>query len=840
MMSKTTLILIAAFAMMLCLVPLNDQSDADIRTMSHGVVTISGDVTLTEDRTFDDGSTITVAVGTKLDISTYTMDFGAGSNVIFLGKTTIISQYGKIVMGEGSSFILVGAVLPGMPDKVTYTFDGTVTVDNTGIMGSGATVAFVPDTDDHAICVSWKTTDMHINDPKFTYKYSANSSSNTGTTTEIVSFSTADIVETSYDDGKMISVNTIKVVAYDTETTMETTVTTNGAVNSKMRFSEIKSTTHYEDSDVTSMLHITGMGITTIAGNSDFIATLDSSAINILIERTTAGTTDSKTTFTTTTLNAELDLTEVQKLLFPDEGEGVDIIRYMEFTARTGTIEKASSDKVTSITDLTLTIDGRDTATNFLTLEFTEDNVVNTVVAGKADVTSMAITRSLVLDLDAAIPYVKIDRTREGSCIQHIDVEELAIFTDNLDVMSLYTIYSKEGKLTIQQLLDYSEKLSVSASTLREDSDGDGRTDTTALGLGAVLEVDTRGKNTATVYFDELTTQAEYGASMADVHVDKTEIYMESEGSLSDCLDAFTKGIHFTDDAHSEFQLYNAGFVVIYPDEKGSYTIQSTKSSDSSPKYASLTMSIDYSKYLSETTIKGNVSAVGYTFILQREASYTDPEGTASVDFRTTDLSGAFSMAFKDGMSFSANLYMPWILDVTYYDIVFRIIGDDASLTLTHGNLAIDGYDYANEGILAMLDKMAHNDFSLDTRVSLTATDMEVYKDSHEVALNSFSDVELEIRNVSVVLKREDSLKASLERTRLSLAYEDGSELDRELKHLDVVRDLSGAEPEPSFIEKNAMYLLIAFSSISSVLVIVLIYLRIKKPEMLQLTEGQE
>lgn len=70
--------------------------------------------------------------------------------------------------------------------------------------------------------------------------------------------------------------------------------------------------------------------------------------------------------------------------------------------------------------------------------------------------------------------------------------------------------------------------------------------------------------------------------------------------------------------------------------------------------------------------------------------------------------------------------------------------------------------------------------------------------------------------------------------------YEDGSELDRELKHLDVVRDLSGAEPEPSFIEKNAMYLLIAFSSISSVLVIVLIYLRIKKPEMLQLTEGQE
>ena len=837
MMPKVTLISIAALAMLLCLVPLDDQSDADIRVASNGTVAISGDVTLTEDMAFDDGSTITIALGTRLDISTYTMDFGADSSILFLGNSTIISDYGELVLGKGTSFILIGAVLPGMPDEVTYTFDGTVTIDNSGIRGSGATVSFAPDTEDRSIHASWKTTDMYINDPKFTYKYSASSGS--GSTEEILSFSTVDITERSYDDGKLISVNTINVVAYDTENTMDTTVTTNGAVNGKMRFSEIKSITHYEDSDVTSMLHITGMGITTITGNSDFIATLDSSAAVVLIERTTAGTMDSRTTITNTTISAELDLTEVKKILFPEEGEGVDILRYMRSTAETGKVEKASGDDK-SITDITFIIDGRDTATNFMTLEYTEDNVVTTLVAGKADITSMAMTRSLVVDLDATIPYVTVDRTEAGTNIMHMDVKELTIFTDNLDVLSLYTIYSKEGKLTIQQLLDNSEKLSISMSLFKEDSDGDGRTDTTASGLGAVLEVDARGKNTATVYFDELTTKVEYGASIANVHIDKTEVYMESEGSLSDCLDAFTKGIHFTEDAHSEFQLYNAGFVIKYPDEKGSYTIQSTKSSDSSPRFASLTLAIDYSKYLGETTIRGNVSAVGYTLILQREATYSDPEGTASVDFRTNDLSGAFSMIFEDGISFSANLYMPWILDVTYYDIIFRIVGDDASLTLTHGNLVIDGYDYRTEGILAMVDKMAHNDFSLDTRVSLTATEMEIYKDSHEVILNAFSDVELNIRNASLDLKREDSLKASLEKAHLSLVYEDGSELDRELKHLDVAKDLSGAEPEPSFIEKNALYLLIAFAAASLVLTVVLIYLRVKKPDMLKMTEDQE
>ena len=837
MMLRAALILIAVFAMVLCLAPIEDQSDADIREMSNGAVTISGDVTLTEDRTFNDGSTITIALGTRLDISTYTMDFGADSNVIFLGNATIISQYGELVLGKGTSFILVGAVLPGMPDEITYTFDGTVTVDNTGITGRGATVSFTPDTDDHSIQVSWKTTDMFINDPKFTYKYTASSGS--GSTQEILSFSTVDIIERSYDDGKLKSINTINVVAYDAENTVDTTITTNGAVNGTMRFSEIKSTTHYEDSDVTSVLHITGMGITTITGNSDFIVTLDSSATNVLIERTTAGTMDSRTTLTTTTINAELDLTEVKKLLFPEEGEGVDILRYMRTTAQTGMTEKASGSSKT-VTDIVLIIDGRDTATNFLSLEFTEDDVVNTMVAGKADITSMAITRSLVVDLDATIPYVTLDKTEDGANIMHVEVKELKIFTDNLDVLSLYTIYSKEGKLTIQQLLDNSEKLSVSMTSFKEDSDGDGRTDTTALSFGMVLEVDTRGKNTATVYFDELTTKVEYGASTADMHIDKTEIYMESEGSLSDCLDAFTEGFHFTEDAHSEFQLYNAGFVIKYPDEKGSYTIQSTKSSDSSPKFASLTMSIDYSKYLGETTIGGNVSAVGYTLILQREATYSDPEGTANIDFRTNDLAGAFSMIFKDGIAFSANLYMPWMLDVTYYDIVFRIVGDDASLKLTHGNLAIDGYDYMTEGILAMVDKMAHNDFSLDTRLSLTATEVEIYKDSHEVVLNAFSDVELDIRKVSAVLKREDSLKASLDKAHLSLVYEDGSELDRQLKHLDVAKDLSGAEPEPSFIEKNALYLLIAFAAASLVLTVILIYLRVKKPDMLKMTEDQE
>ena len=158
-------------------------------------------------------------------------------------------------------------------------------------------------------------------------------------------------------------------------------------------------------------------------------------------------------------------------------------------------------------------------------------------------------------------------------------------------------------------------------------------------------------------------------------------------------------------------------------------------------------------------------------------------------------------------------------------------------LGLTHGDLYIDGYDYTKEGIVSMFEKLSTNSFVLSCRASLAVESIVIFKDERKTVYDFYRDVELGIRELTIDVKVNESRIISLDKMQLYLVYSDDSILDRTINHLDVTKDLVEQKKDPTFLEENANYFTIGFSAVSGLILLILIYLRIKKPELFRFRE---
>ena len=138
--------------------------------------------------------------------------------------------------------------------------------------------------------------------------------------------------------------------------------------------------------------------------------------------------------------------------------------------------------------------------------------------------------------------------------------------------------------------------------------------------------------------------------------------------------------------------------------------------------------------------------------------------------------------------------------------------------------------------MIKMFEAMMNNNFLISTRIAYNSTDMSVYKDERETLFAEYKDTDLDVRELSVDLKRGDNLGITIDRFSLNTIMPDGSLYERNLKHLDVNRDLSGVEPVDDFKE-IARYLTFIFAFISVVLIVIIIYFRIKKPHFFQFSK---
>ncbi|MBR3476129.1 MAG: hypothetical protein IKH39_03065 [Candidatus Methanomethylophilaceae archaeon] len=528
------------------------------------------------------------------------------------------------------------------------------------------------------------------------------------------------------------------------------------------------------------------------------------------------------------TLSSDIPFSELTELIFDG----------MEFTEDTNMAITLSSKGM----DLGLDKDG---STYHLSLVPREESLSNpfkldldlnyilyndkSTLSGTLDTSGYTTTLKADIDEETSKKVLSLPFSTEVGTSLKFVMEDLVFDMSGFDIKTVYDIITETKTISIQQLIDSSNSLGMSVASISADIDSDDAYDATLSNVRASLSKNILGQNTMSFGFEELTTTIELEKGTVDVHSDASEAVIITEGSITECIDAFLYGVNFSTETRAEIHLSNESLLVEYKNGEDYLSIANEKMSDTSPQYVTVVLSMEYSDYKDTTSLSGRLSAIGHSIVLYDKSVVNDDGGIVYLTLETDEVSGGFEVDYAEDVSLSANLYMPWKMDFSYYDVEFKIDSSDSITSLTLGKLHVDGYDQKEEGLLAILPAIKDSDFTYETRVLLSSGDMSVYGNDGTTVLSSYGNTEIGIKKVLVDLKRGDVLNVTLEKIDLSVTDQNGKVTEKSLDRLDVTKDVSGAVPEEGWVEKNSLLLAVLFFAASAVMIGYMVRYHLKK-----------
>ncbi|MBQ7979025.1 MAG: hypothetical protein IJ248_04665 [Candidatus Methanomethylophilaceae archaeon] len=806
----------------------SDDASADIEYTDKAII-IYGTEVLTDDLVFPDESNIIISLGTYLDINQYTIDFGKDSKVAILDDVTIACTTGKIVIREGTSLILVGAVMPGPKYDLTVTFDGKLSSRGTAVI-KGATVTLDPNGDDRCLHLAWEESRMAIEDPIINYTV------DTGGSDLKLGFTHLTYSEEYTMDTDISLTRELYLTSADSTVSVETVISTSKTFKMTLDLSSLRYTKYVANSDMTTVLTLDGMGLTTVFVDSNMMMTVTASAKNVKSTNAIGGEIRRFAEFTNVKFDMKADITVIAIIIEQedlDPSDDPNIIKSMHITADTGDVMITERRGVKHITDIAVTIDGSDKAETYFLATFMDGERYNEIRADKVLFESFGITSDLRLTMLMHIP--QITYSAHGGEKQEISMQadDLYVETDNLAVDTLLKQYYRAGELTAQQLLDNSRLFRAAVGVASIDTDGDKEVDTTAHDLELKLAKNSRGYNTLVLTFADLAAPLHNDEKNIDYRLsfDASEVYMESDSSISEINDAFTKRIHFSGDTNAEIQVTTSGMTVEQIRETGNSKLVMVKNSPESPKGAIFTFNIEYLRYTGKTTLDGRLNTLGYETTVTNHEYYADPEGTSDLKLVFNDMSASVILAFKDIVEFSAEVHTPMNLDLTFYDLKPMLDFGDSVISISHGQLYLDTYDPISEGILAIVDHIsAKDDFVVDLRVGVTSDYINIHGSDREI-INTIKSINLSIKEIYMMLIHNDRLQADIDNVYVEYTTMKGLLVQRELKHLDIDKDYNNPSPKEDVLVYTSEIMLISFGIVTGELLLVLIVLRIKRPD---------
>ena len=838
-MSSKTILIIAIISLMTIVsfqalaAEQSDAADIDPKKIPDAII-IQGDVVLQEDKVYDDESNIVFLSGTNLDIGDHTIDFGSKTNLYFLSPVTIVSEGGHLKIGEETTIVSLDDIIPKIRSGYTVSFEGTLSyTDSVYGKGNGA-VTFVPSGEDSCIHIESAKRTILVDNPGLKITKTKNLVETTILFTEITT-----ITDTLGEDGTLLSTSTVVYIA-GSEDPVVISLSKSGQEIRKLDITEITSHEHYMLSNNDSYTDIKGIGPNSVSLDENYILHMETAADTLVTERYKAGAFDGSLTFTNIKIKAKIDVEKIIQSIL-DEGISIDVAIEVpitvDFTADSLDVMDDGRNVTKHITDIHVKIDEMDSEKYSFLATFKNEGTTYTITATDAVFESFGLSLQWVLGTKVSMAEVNMDAVTESGDKSCVRMKDVSLILNDLDLKKLYYIYAGNGELNLQNLIDYSDRVQLQFSEMKYDRDGDDNMDVIVHGFDGIICKDTIGLNTLTLMFEDLFVRTDRGISGAKVIVNDTQLNLQTSGSLTECLEAFYRGVTFTTDSQTEIQISNAGFRIEDVNGTDDIVVACGKNSPTSPNYMTLVVSLTHIMHTDETEVQTKLSAPGYDVGFKRDTVFTDPPGRANFTILAHDPSGSFDLIYGDDIDFSLLFNCPWQLDVYYYDIEFQIDVIGASLNLSHGKLDVKGYDQSKEGLLDVFFDLIQKDFTMDSRFDLNANDIVIYKENRSVVYETYSDAEFEAKKAHVDLKREDMLTIGLDRLSLNFVTSDGSVMDKQLKHLDINKDLAGRVPEKSFLEKYANYLIALFGLTSLVLLVIILYYRLKSPELFKLKE---
>jgi hypothetical protein len=823
----------AVFAISSIILVCADDGDTDAAPAEDYI--ISGHVTLHSDLTIPNGTRVVILDNAVIDIGSYTLDFGRDSHIIMSPNVQFQSSAGKFVIGFGTDIILLGAVIPSPHSDVTIQYNGSLTFSGLSMTKQGAGMHFFPYGSDPAVSISWDHSVLSIDNPSLEYTVSLKTIGLTIGSPKI------QYKSEEYDGGTLAV--TSETTLTGSSSNMATLTLGNGTQTARFWIDEAKFVDTYHENGSKRTTDVRGIGEIQVSVDKNLLMKLSGSAEFIDVDNSESGTMTTSISLQDTAFSIQLksDIMSLINFILPgiNHTEVPVEIRSLDATCSYLDINDRERGVQKRFSAISAVIDGQNPTQYFMKMQFEDGSKRFTILMDKAEFALLSISRSLMADVDATIPEITVTVTESDKVISESKAEGIGMKASSIDLMALYSYYAVNGDLTVREILDDTLRLELSVASLSMDRDHDGEADVTAEKLTIRSSVDDRGYDTLDISLAKMSGTYPYNEGTLNFSATDTELYIESDGSVDDILDAFTSGIHFTEDTLAEFKLTSAGASIMYLKDSMTMGFEIAPISSVSPKGISVVAALEYLRYNEITTFGGNMSAIGYAvrFVVQDE--YTDPDGNLDCVFESRDMTGTFGFGFDDKVSISLDLHGPMFFDIDYYDIDFETDLTGTTLGLNHGVLDIDGYSPRDEGILAMLHKIRDADLSFSSKVNMSVDRIDVYRDSRQTLYNTYLDTEISIKDLSIGIVRDDKFTLSLERFIISLIDADGTNVHRTLDHLDIEKDLSGKDPEQGWLEQNAMILLVIFSVISAILAGMLIRLRIKRPELFRFTDTE-
>lgn len=808
-----------AIAVLAVLAVPSGESDAS------GYFNIHGHVVLEENTVYPDKSIITISPFTSIELGDHTLDFGAGSDVIVAGDVTVSSGNGRLVFGQKSVITVNAIVLPVLEEGATVSFSGTLCTDVT-LRGSEI---FLENAGDNRITVAHGNTVTEFNDAKVSlspdhlgFRYA-------------LSFSTIVKTVTDSSVGQVISVKRTVAEAGSKSETIALRFSLHGFQIVKFDIARIASTDTYKLSGVVSETIIDGIQPLSIT-SSGGIRTLDAAADSILIERKIKGELDQRILITDPELRIDLDAEAWRKVLDPsfDPTKPLQVFKSVDFEAPEATIEGHGEQR--RITNLFADLEAQKNGYYRFEAGFDEGDAKARLVAATIKLASFSISRDLVANLslvidDLSVTYDDPQKGRYGTKMKDVLLDAIGF-----NIMNLYRSYARSGTIGPQEILDSCSRFDMSSVTAHVTTSGEHPLEADIAALKVVLMKDTRDINTMTIGAESVAAATVHGDSDVDAHMENITAYLSSTGSMTEVVDALLSRVHFTTDSSTDLEIGISKATVVMTDDDTVTRITADRASASAPKQAACTAQLTYSTYSDTTTLSMNISLLGYSLAAQIDRTYSDPVGKLALKASGRDISGVATLSFGEGIGYSANLYVPWSLDVDYYGIDVEADGKDSALSITRGTLAVNGYDYRDSGILRIVPALHNRDFDTSMRVSLGDSLLKVYKDHRETEYNTYRDIDIGIKEVVLGIHPDRPPAISLDRIEIELVDGEGKERHREIHHLDIANEDDG----PDFLSDYAEILLYILTAAIIAMVAALVYLRIKKPHLFKLNEADD
>ena len=834
---------VMAFAVFLAVPAISEDGDATITiTPLTKSVVFTGETVLTENTRFEDGSNIVIMALSDIDISRYTLDFGKDSTVAVAGSADIRCSTGKIVFGEGSTLIMIGASVPKFTHDTTITFNGTLSLTSPIASKNGVVCTFIPSGSNHWFNISWEGHRIAIEDPAISY-----SAVNGGFSLNL-GFNRLSSTTWNSRDGIPESTKVTTLYSNNSTDSIVLTITEGGMSLDSLGVTKITSNTEYEESDIRDYMEITEIGPTTISKDSEGYLVIDSAAEQFLTESFDGEKLLRSTKFINITYRSITD-PAAPLLMMLDTGttqEVNDWLKSLRITSTDGYIVDTKLEEERHIYNISLNVygsntKGGNTSDPYLVLTYHEDDETKTLTISGVEMQSFGLSTGFKLDIQAYVKSITFVTTSPDGQGASVLIDNSTISADNLDISELYTIYAKTGQIKLQDLLDNSDGFGFDSEHVtinRKDSAGEHRMSAETVSINA--QKDLRGYNTLSIRFALMEGYGPYEEHMWNYAVQQSEIYMESSGPLSECIDAFFEKIDFSSDAYAQVRLSSSGFSVGYTEEDDVVNITMSKISDKSPSYATAFISINHSTYEDKTDFSGTLSATGYNVAISRHKTYEDPAGELNFLLNIKNLLGSFNLSYGQQIGFGLDLKALWSLDYSYYGIEFQVDGGETELSTSRGTIYVSGYNPKKEGVINMFEDMMDEDYIVDTRLAFNSDDITVYRNNRSEVYLQYDNLEVEAKDITIQMEQEVNMHIHLVEAGIYYLETDGTEFKKYFDVLDINRDLKeNDEPEPSIVEKYYTEFMIGLAAIGLILLIALIYHRVKNPVHFKYIEGE-